>query len=119
MAQMSFFRRKKKWMPTGWLTFAVFLFGVCGIALVSMRNETRRIDAEVHLLQEQLAAKERVCRDCERDLAALTSPTAVQKYAARELGMTQVFLVGSIRLDGLMSSDGTMTASLPVSRSAR
>jgi len=104
-------RRKSGKFGQALVTF--FITSIMCLGLLSMlRNDSQQLDDAISAVQEQLEACEKECRDLEREAAAMMSPRAIHAYAARQLGMSQVHLAGAVRLDGLVRSGGTMSASL-------
>ena len=76
-----------------------------------MRSDSQGLDCEIAEIQSQIDALEKESRELERACATMMSPKAVHAYAARELGMTQVHLAGTLHLNGVSRSE-TATASL-------
>ena len=90
-----------------------FITSIMCLGLLSMlRNDSQRMDDAISVVQGQLEACEKECRDLEREAAAMMSPREIHTSAARQLGMTLVHLAGAVRLDGVGRSGGTMSASL-------
>ena len=79
--------------------------------LSTFRSDTRVLESEVASVLRCISEREKELRALEREATAMMSPAAVHGYAARELGMAQVRLAGSIR-PGAVRSHGTATASL-------
>ena len=90
-----------------------FIVAIMSLGFVSMlRGDSAALDERISALQERLMACEKECRDLEREVAAMMSPKAVHAYAQSQLGMTQVHLAGSKRVDVSVLHDGVMTAAL-------
>ena len=94
---------------------AVAMLFICFIMFMGllsmMRSDSQTLDGEIAKIQAQIDALDKESRELERACASMMSPKAVHAYAARELGMTQVHLAGTLHLNGSARSD-TATASL-------
>ena len=97
----------------------LFITSIVCMGLLSMlRSDTHALDEQLGVLQSQLVACEKECRDLEREAAAMMSPRAVYNYAVKQ-GMTQAHLAGAVRIDGIGRPGGTATASLITSGTSR
>ena len=91
----------------------IFILAIMSLSFVSMlRSDSQVLDEQIAAIQVRLTACEKECRDLEREVAAMMSPKAVHVFADKKLGMTQVHMAGTIRLDGAVRIDGTTTAVL-------
>ncbi|MGI6076392.1 MAG: hypothetical protein ACOYD9_08555 [Pyramidobacter sp.] len=89
------------------------MVSIMGMGILSMmRSDSQALDLQISAIQEQIAACEKERNDLEREAVEMMSPAAVHAYAARQLGMTQVHLVGTIRLDVAGRADGMAAAQL-------
>lgn len=85
--------------------------------LSSLRVDTNKMDAELIALNKLIAEKQEELKGLGREVTALTSPSRIYASAIGRLGMTQVHLAGTIRLD-LKMKEGTAAAKLPKLSSA-
>lgn len=90
-----------------------FIAAIMSMGVVSMlRGDSQALDGQISALQTRLALCEKECRELEREAAAMMSPRAVHSAATAKLGMSQVRLAGSLRVDGAVRTDKTAMAAL-------
>ncbi len=91
----------------------LFICAIMCMGILSMfRSDSRTLDENIAVIQEQITACEKEYRQLEREAAGMMSPGTVHAYAMTQLGMTQVHLAGAIRVDGIGRSSSTATAQL-------
>lgn len=112
MAQVLKFAERKT-LKCSRVAVMFLMISIMGMGVLSMlRSDSQVLDQRISAIQQQIVACEKERSILEREVVEMMSPAAVHAYAMRQLGMTQVHLVGTIRLDGAGRTDGVATAQL-------
>ena len=102
-------KRSKSW-KFGHAVVAFVILSISGMAFLAMlRNDSQSYDMRLNELQNELVAMEKENRTLEREVASYMSPRDVRMQVAN-LGMSEVHIAGTIRINGVVNSDGTATA---------